>query len=178
MGWNALFPPVRPAWAALGAVRAEVAAQTGLLPDCQVLCGIHDSNASLWRYLGAVVAQAPRVVLSTGTWVIAASFDPPLRKLRQSSDMLANVDAAGRPVASMRFMGGREFAHIAGPEFEPCTREDLDRMISQATMALPSFAESGGPFSGQKGEVVGPAPRNAAERYALATLYCVLMSDY
>jgi len=178
MGWDALFPPIRPAWSALGAVRADVAAQAGLPQDCQVLCGIHDSNASLWRYLGAVDVQVPGAVLSTGTWVIAASFETPLSQLHESLDMLANVDVAGRPVASTRFMGGREFAHLAGPDFEPCTREDLERLVAQATMALPSFAESGGPFSGRAGEVVGPAPRNAAERYALATLYCVLMSDY
>jgi len=178
MGWDALFPSIRPAWSALGAVRADVAARAGLPQDCQVLCGIHDSNASLWRYLGTVDAHVPGAVLSTGTWVIAASFETPLSQLREQADMLANVDAAGRPVASMRFMGGREFAHLAGPDFEPCTREDLERLIAQATMALPSFAESGGAFSGRAGAVVGPVPCNAAERYALATLYCVLMSDY
>ena len=45
-------------------------------------------------------------------------------------------------------------------------------------MALPCFAAAGGPFGGRAGSVTGPAPRTAQERYALATLYCVLMSDY
>jgi hypothetical protein len=51
-------------------------------------------------------------------------------------------------------------------------------MIAQGTFALPCFAESGGPFSGRPGAIAGPAPVSNEERYALATLYCVLMTDY
>jgi hypothetical protein len=55
---------------------------------------------------------------------------------------------------------------------------DIARLVEQGSLALPCFAESGGPFVGQTGRIVGPAPRTAQERYALATLYCALMSDY
>jgi hypothetical protein len=117
-------------------------------------------------------------VLSTGTWVVAAALGMPLDDLREDADMLANSNALGQPVACMRFMGGREFGELAGPEPAICTLQDLQRMIDQATMALPCFSAAGGPFAGVAGSITGHAPQTQQERYALATLYCVLMSDY
>lgn len=182
MGWRRLMPPLAPAWASLGTLRAEVADATGVPRGCQVLSGIHDSNASLLRYLSQDLDQqqrpGPRTVLSTGTWMIAAAFGVALDMLREDADMLANTNALGQPVACMRFMGGREFGELAGAAAEPCTFEDIERLVRQGTMALPCFAATGGPFAGRSGSVEGPAPRDARERYALATLYCVLMTDY
>jgi L-fuculokinase len=178
MGWRKLMPPLAPAWASLGALRAEVADATGLPRACQVLSGIHDSNASLMRYLAQDDRSGPRTVLSTGTWMIAAAFGAALDGLREDADMLANTNALGQPVACMRFMGGREFAELAGAVVEPCTFEDIARLVREGTMALPCFAATGGPFAGRRGGIAGPAPRDARERYALATLYCVLMTDY
>jgi sugar (pentulose or hexulose) kinase len=140
-----------------------------------VLCGIHDSNASLLRHLGG---DAPPAVLSTGTWVIAAAPGLPLDALREDADMLANSSATGQPVACMRFMGGREFAALAGADAETCGLNDVQALIAQQTLALPCFVASGGPFAGHPGAVHGPAPDTSAQRYALATLYCALMSDY
>ncbi|WP_228892700.1 FGGY-family carbohydrate kinase [Pseudoduganella aquatica] len=175
MGWSGLFPAMQPAWAPLGALKPDLAELTGLPWDCQVICGIHDSNASLLRHLNG---DGPRAVLSTGTWVIAAAIGMPLDGLREEADMLANSNALGEPVACMRFMGGREFGELAGAAPETCSVEDLQRLIDQGTLALPCFASAGGPFGGRAGEITGPAPQTAQERYALATLYCVLMSDY
>ena len=45
-------------------------------------------------------------------------------------------------------------------------------------MALPCYSQAGGPFAGRAGTIVGIAPQDSQQRYALATLYCVLMSDY
>lgn len=174
MGWSELFPPLQPSWAALGPLLPELAEQTGLPANCKILCGIHDSNASLLRYLG----DGAGTVLSSGTWLIAASFGTSLKQLDEQSDMLANTNALGQPVACMRFMGGREFGVLAGPAATVCTQADLERLIAQETFALPCFAESGGPFSGRAGSIAGPAPQTPEERYALATLYCVLMTDY
>lgn len=173
MEWTHLFPPLQAAWTALGPVRANPA-----LPDCQVLCGIHDSNASLLRYLATEANEQPRTVLSTGTWAIAAAFGARLDRLDETADMLANVNALGQPVACMRFMGGREFSVLAGGSPQVCDAADIARLVEQGTLALPCFAESGGPFVGQAGRIVGPAPQTAQEHYALATLYCALMSDY
>lgn len=177
MGWQALMPPLASPSASLGTIKPEVAAATGLSPACQVLCGIHDSNASLVRYLDRDASAAPCTVLSTGTWMIAAAFGVPLDGLREERDMLANTNALGQPVACMRFMGGREFAAIAGARPAPCTFDEIEALIARGTMALPCFAEAG-PFSGRSGAIVGPAAQTPSERAALATLYCVLMTDY
>ncbi|RZA33558.1 MAG: L-fuculose kinase [Lysobacteraceae bacterium] len=178
MGWQDKLPPLRPAASPLGTLRPEVLEATGLPPECEVLCGIHDSNASLVRYLGADAAAMPRTVLSTGTWVIAAAFGTSLDSLREDADMLANTNALGQPVACMRFMGGREFAALAGDQPATCSYLQLEQMVARGSMAIPCFAESGGPFAGQPGRIDGPAPVDAGERFALATLYCVLMTDY
>jgi sugar (pentulose or hexulose) kinase len=177
MDWNRLMPPLASSWTSLGSLRPDVAAATGLPPGCDVLCGIHDSNASLMRYLGAD-SEGPRTVLSTGTWMIAAAFGVQLDGLREGADMLANTNAMGQPVACMRFMGGREFGAIAGPAPQACTVDDLARVLARGTLALPCFAETGGPFAGRSGEITGPAPSTPEERYALATLYCALVTDY
>jgi sugar (pentulose or hexulose) kinase len=174
MGWTALMPPPAPAHAVLGTLRPEVAAATWLPADCAVLCGIHDSNASLLRYLD----KGEGTVLSTGTWVIAAAFGTALDNLREQADMLANTNALGRPVACMRFMGGREFGELAGASPVPCDFADVERLVARGTLALPCFASTGGPFAGRAGRIDGPPPADAHERYALATLYCVLVTDY
>lgn len=178
MGWQDKLPPVAPPWAVLGVLRPEVAAATGLAPGCEVLCGIHDSNASLVRYLDKDGATAPGTVLSTGTWVIAAAFGVALDGLREDADMLANTNALGQPVACMRFMGGREFGAIAGEQSTGCTFAQLEALIARGTLAVPCFAGGGGPFAGRDGWIDGPPPVDAGERFALATLYCVLMTDY
>ncbi|MYM67345.1 L-fuculose kinase [Pseudoduganella sp. FT55W] len=175
MGWSRLFAPLRPAWAPLNVLKPELVLRTGLPSDCRVLCGIHDSNASLLRHLSS---STPPAVLSTGTWVIAAAPGLPLDGLREQADMLANSNALGQAVPCMRFMGGREFAELAGSEVEPCSIADLHSLIERGTLAVPSFSSAGGPFAHRAGFIKGPPPSSAAQRYALATLYCVLMSDY
>lgn len=176
--WRALFPPRRNAWDALGPLRPELAQALGLSPQCQVLCGIHDSNASLLRYLPRGQAGEALSVLSTGTWVIAASLAAAPATLHEAQDMLSNLDALGRPVDCMRFMGGREFGALAGPEAPTPRVQDLAALVAGDSMALPCFAETGGPFGGRQGRLIGPAPADAAQRAALATLYCALVTDY
>jgi len=173
--WQHLMPPLRHAWEELGTILPQLARETGLSPRCKVLCGVHDSNASLLRYLAA---EGPRTVLSTGTWVIAAALDGSLDHLQEASDMLANTNVLGQPVACMRFMGGREFAELAGTQASTCSLSDLQKLIDQHSMALPCFSGCGGPFAAWQGRLLGPMPANPTERYALATLYCVLMTDF
>jgi len=176
LGWSHLMPPLHPAWEVLGTVRPEVALAAGLPSDCAVLCGVHDSNASLLRYLRAPTS-GPRVVLSTGTWLIAAALDGQLDHLQEQADMLANVNVAGAPVACMRFMGGREFAQLAG-DAPVCDMTVLQALIDARVMALPCFSGCGGPFASRAGSILGTLPTHPASRYALATLYCALMTDY
>lgn len=177
-GWQPLFPPLRDAWARLGRLRPELAADTGLPPDCEIVCGIHDSNASLLRHLLTLQQSGPCTVLSTGTWVIAAALGLATRPLVEAQDMLANCNVFGDAVPCIRFMGGREFAALAGEQPAAFDRADLERLIARQTFALPCFAETGGPFAGQVGRITGPAPETAAERAALATLYVTLVADH
>jgi sugar (pentulose or hexulose) kinase len=170
-GWSALFPPLASAWQSLGVPRREL----GLGFEAPVLNGIHDSNAAFLRYVAAV--PAPFALLSTGTWMIAFNAGGDIAALDPARDTLANVDVLGRPIACSRFMGGREYAAIAGAEglaVAP-TAVDLKAVIARRIFALPSFTDSGGPHPGARGRLTA-RPASAIEAAALAALYCALMS--
>src|SRR6266480_1863721 len=169
-----LMPPLQPAYRRLAPIKPEIAAATGLGSDVGVLCGVHDSNASLLPHLAS--RKPPFTIVSTGTWVILMAPGLSVEGLDPADDTLANVDVEGRPVATARFMGGREYAGIAGAPGNP-DPASLARVIASGAMALPCFAGQGGggPFASRQGEIRGEtAP---ADRLALATLYVALMSD-
>ncbi|BAM91300.1 sugar kinase [Bradyrhizobium oligotrophicum S58] len=169
-----LMPPLQPAYRRLAPIKPDLAAATGLADDIDVLCGVHDSNASLLPHLGS--RRQPFTLLSTGTWVILMAPGLSPDGLDPVDDTLVNVDVEGRPVPTGRFMGGREYAALAGAHANP-DQASLARVIASGAMALPSFAGQGGggPFASYRGEILGEiAP---ADRAALATLYVALMSD-
>ncbi len=172
-GWARLMPGMRTATDRLGTIRASVAAATGLPPTCGVACGIHDSNASYLRFLMDREREVFTVV-SSGTWTIVMANRGDLRRLREDRDMLANVNAFGAPVATARYMGGREYETIAQGEEVP-TVEALLEVLASGALALPSFA-SAGPYSGRPGRLEGVASLSGAQRAALATLYSALMT--
>ncbi len=178
-GWADKFPPMRNAWDVLGTLQYQVAEKCGLPSDLPVLCGIHDSNANYVRYLAAGLERF--TLLSTGTWLITFNPGQPLDRLEPLRDTVSNTDLLGRPVASARFMGGREYAEIAGEDGVDIAPgpSDVQALIDRETMALPSFTDSGGPFpdSGGLGRIVGPEPASARERAALASLYVALMAN-
>lgn len=166
-----LLPPVRPAWERLGAPHAAL----GLPAGIGVCNGIHDSNAAYLRYLAGV--PAPFALLSTGTWMIAFNSGGDLARLDPRRDTLANVDAFGRPIACSRFMGGREYASIAGRAglAHSPTLAHVRRVVARGIFALPSFSASGGPWPGLPGGR-SSRPATSVEAAALATLYIALMS--
>jgi L-fuculokinase len=170
-GWSRLFPPRRDAWEAF-AILPEVARAAGLSRDVRVHCGGHDSNLSLLPHL--VARKDPFSVVSTGTWVILMAVGG-TGPLDPAWDMLANVDVLGRPTPCARFMGGREFAEIAGAP-AAISAADAAGIVSESVYALPAFADAGGPFWDRKGRIVGPAPQTAQGRTALATLYVAMMT--
>jgi sugar (pentulose or hexulose) kinase len=175
-GWAALFPPLRHAWDTLGVLRPEIARATGLDPACRVVCGVHDSNASFLAH--RATRQPPFTVISTGTWTIVMAAGAPIARLDAARDMLANVDVFRDPVPTARFMGGREFAVVAGEAAAARpTLADAARVVARGSMALPSFVPEGGPFATRKGEVVGPPVETPAERSAMASLYLALVVD-
>ncbi|HEY6124283.1 MAG TPA: FGGY family carbohydrate kinase [Steroidobacteraceae bacterium] len=172
-GWARMMPPQHRANARLGRIRPEIAAATGLDPTCEVACGIHDSNASYLRFLMDREREAFTVV-SSGTWTIVMANRGDLRRLREDRDMLANVNAFGAPVATARYMGGREYEAIAQSADEP-TVDGVIEVLSQGSIALPSFA-SAGPYSGRRGRLEIVDTLMGSQRAALATLYSALMT--
>ena len=172
-GWARRMPSMRGATERIGRLRDSVVAATGLPSRCEVACGIHDSNASYLRFLMDREREAFTVV-SSGTWTIVMANRGDLRRLREDRDMLANVNAFGAPVATARYMGGREYEAIAGGAEEP-TLEAVIEVISRGSIALPSFA-SAGPYSGRVGRIEGDEGMVGTQRTALATLYSALMT--
>ena len=176
-GWRHLFPPLASAWESVGTISEAVATKSGLPATCRVHVGVHDSNASLLRFLLAKPGK-DFCVVSSGTWVVCMSTEDSLHCLDQTKDMLANVDVEGNVVPCIRFMGGREYAEIcaatASAIDQQVTEEGITQIISTGVMALPNFSCGSGPFGERKPEILG-TPHNGA---ALATLYCALMVDH
>jgi sugar (pentulose or hexulose) kinase len=176
-GWTNLLPPLASAWESVGTISQAVATESGLPASCRVHVGVHDSNASLLRFLLAKPGE-DFCVVSSGTWVVCMSTEESLNCLDQTKDMLANVDVEGNPVPCIRFMGGREYAEICaatGSAIDQlATEEDIAQIISNGVMALPNFSSGSGPFGERAAEIRG-TPHNGA---ALATLYCALMVDH
>lgn len=167
LGWRPKFPSFRRA----GEVLAEARIGNRSVP---IHNGVHDSNAALYYYRSLDLSDI--TLISTGTWVIVFNQACPLDALDETRDMLANVTVDRAPIATARFMGGREYEAIAAGSPAPVSRESLQRAIDRGQFALPSFAP-GGPFPSSKGTLKGPEPANAAERVSIATLYVALMMD-
>jgi len=165
--WRPKFPPFRRAGEIVG---------NGLFGGRSIPIhnGVHDSNAALYYYRG--LGYSDMTLISTGTWVIVFNQACPLEALDSMRDMLANVTVDRSPIATARFMGGREYAAIAAGSQAAASRATLQRAIDRGQFALPSFAP-GGPFPSRTGELKGPAPSGAEERAAIATLYVALMMD-
>ena len=161
-GWAGKFPPFAPAGALVG--------ERGGLG---VHNGVHDSNAALFYYRS--LGFSGFTLISSGTWMIIFNPDCPLDRLDPARDMLANVTVEGAPVATIRFMGGREYDVISGQARQEVGADMLRRAIASDQMALPSFA-GGGPFPARAGRFVGPAAKTTAERAAIATLYVAMMT--
>jgi sugar (pentulose or hexulose) kinase len=136
--------------------------------------GVHDSNAALYYYRS--LGYSDITLISTGTWVIVFNQACPLEALDPARDMLANVTVDRSPIATARFMGGREYEAIAAGSQAAATPATLQQVIDRGQFALPSFAP-GGPYPSRKGMLRGPIPSGAEERAAIATLYVALMTD-
>ena len=175
-GWAPLFAPVRQAGDSLGALRPDVAARCGLPAGCEVLCGIHDSNASYLRHRVHRPATGRFAVISSGTWTVLLASNVEPGALRQERDMLANVDAFGALVGTARFMGGREYVGVAGGEPPPPDWDGLRRALAADAYVLPALAV-GGQFPGRPGQVVHGDGLDRVARSALATLYLALLTD-
>ena len=166
----------------LGVILPDIAQATGLSPQTPVVCGIHDSNASLLPHL--MTQTAPFAVVSTGTWVVCMAVGGTAPTLDAARDMLVNVAADGRAVPSARFMGGREFEVVFAAAAGPATAADEAAVMAAGLMLWPSVVPDGGPFPGRKMgwsvpmDGVSDQARNAALSFylALMTAECLALT--
>lgn len=168
-------PPRHPG-EVLGTILPQVAAGTGLAPGTPVLCGIHDSNASLLPHI--LGQRAPFSVVSTGTWVIAMSIGGHKVMLDPGADTLINVNALRDPVPSARFMGGREYDMVVGGKACPDPSDaDLRTVLDDKVMLLPAIVAESGPFRGHKARWVGAEPDpGSPRRKAAVSFYLALVT--
>jgi sugar (pentulose or hexulose) kinase len=174
--WLDRMPEVKPAADVLGLVHPELTQRLGLRPRTPVHVGIHDSNASLLPHL--IEREPPFAVVSTGTWVIAAAPGGSLATLDPARDCLANIDALGRPVPSARFMGGREYQQLVGPEPPPHVGEAaIARVLDDPVILHPSVTAGSGPFPHRKSHWnVPPHTLDAETRFVAVSFYLAMMT--
>jgi sugar (pentulose or hexulose) kinase len=172
MGWGPLFPPLRKAGDVLGPLLPELARATGLPEGTPVLCGIHDSNASLVPWLGL---HGPGAVISSGTWMIVMALGGATRPLDGARDVLVNVNAKGAPVPTARFMAGREFDEITQGRQVAADDAAEQAVLRAKVMAMPSLHPTTGPFPGQAFAWASAPPEDDSMRLAAASFYVALM---
>ncbi|TCD15265.1 FGGY-family carbohydrate kinase [Oricola cellulosilytica] len=174
-GWSNLIAPVRKAGDVLGTIKPEIARATGLSADVSVLCGIHDSNASLYPHL--LTRAAPFSVVSSGTWVICMAIGGEAIAPDPARDTLVNVNAFGNPVPSARFMGGREFDRLMQGGPAKASAAEVARVLDEGIMHLPAIENRSGPFQGKdarwNGNVAALSP---GERCAAISFYLAMMT--
>ena len=93
-------------------------------------------------------------------------------------DMLANVDALGRPTPTARFMGGRDHELLTkGCDRIAASLSDIAAVISKGIFIMPGRVPGVGPFPQARGGWRGAPPVGMAEKLASATLYLALMTQ-
>ena len=168
-----LFPPLAKA-SDVFPLTSTAAQATGLRAGIPVTCGIHDSNASLVPWLNS---GDPLSIVSSGTWTIVMSLGVPLGEMDAGRDMLANVDALGRPTPTARFMGGRDHELLTKGCVGSASLSDIAAVISKGVFIMPGRVPGVGPFPQARGGWRGAPPVGMAEKLASATLYLALMTQ-
>ena len=185
-GWAERLARLTPANAVLGTLRPEWVEATGLSPRVQVYCGMHDSNAALLAARShPALSGHDLTVLSTGTWFVAmrtpTGSDARTALLPEARDCLVNVDVAGTPIPSSRFMGGREIEILAGAD-DADSSVDAGRLasaikaIDAGEMIMPAWVPGVGPFPTASSRILAPRS-SSADPMALAHLYTALIAD-
>lgn len=188
MGWARRFAPIVRAGNEVDTLRQPIAEATGLSPLVRVVAGLHDSNSSLLAARGfAELAGKEATVLSTGTWFVAMRTPEEAfssSQLLPDRDCLINIDVAGRPMPSARFMGGREIERVIEIDTrrvdikpdQAALLSAVPRVLSLGAMLLPTLAPGCGPFPEGSGTWVA-RPLDWHERRAAACLYAALVAD-
>ena len=162
------FPKIRKAWDTIGQRKIGES-------NLKIINGIHDSNASYLYFKNSDIKNF--TLVSTGTWYIIFNQKTPLKNLNPSLDMLANIDVFGKPVPTMRFMGGREYDHLMGVfKISNKTRAIKDFSFHDY-LIYPSYA-SGGGFSINKINTGFYEGLNKGQIYYLICLYISFVINF
>ena len=175
LGLEGKFAPLRKANDVIGTILPELSQEIGFSPSTPVYCGIHDSNAAIYRHL--LSQDKPFSVLSTGTWIIAMAIGGRGHSLNPLRDTLINVNAFGDSIPSARFMGGREFEIlICGDQVTP-TKKEIMKVLKQVVTLSPSVVAHSGPFQGKRSEwSIAESKLTKGERAAVISLYLAMMT--
>jgi len=135
-----------------------------------------------WKLSGEVTTEITSLrptVVSTGTWSVIMDGNTDLETLDASRDMLVNIDAEGAPLATARYMGGREFSLICEQlNTDIATTfvdEDIEAILNSNTFIMPSFSSGSGPFPNHQGRIDFEDDIFPINGKAAATIYAALM---
>ena len=162
------FPQIRKAWDTIG--RKQIGES-----NLKIINGIHDSNASYLYFKNSDIKNF--TLVSTGTWYIIFNQKTPLKNLNPSLDMLANIDVFGKPVPTMRFMGGREYDHLMGVFKISNKTRAIKNFSFHDYLIYPSYA-SGGGFSINKINIILYERLNKGQIYYLICLYISFVINF
>ena len=178
LGLKGTLPPLKKAWMPIGRVKPKLAAELGLSKHCRVYPGVHDSNAGYVPILRLPKEERPTVV-STGTWSVIMDGQSDCNTLDTTRDMLVNIDAEGAPLATARYMGGREFGLICErlntDIATTFTDDDLEDIFRSGTFIMPSYCKGTGPYPGSDGRIIFGENTRRINGKAAATIYSALM---
>ena len=162
------FPKIRKAWDTIGQRKIGES-------NLKIINGIHDSNASYLYFKNSDIKNF--TLVSTGTWYIIFNQKTPLKNLNPSLDMLANIDVFGKPVPTMRFMGGREYDHLMGVFKISNKTRAIKNFSFHNYLIYPSYA-SGGGFSINKINIGFYEGLNKGQIYYLICLYISFVINF
>ena len=162
------FPKIRKAWDTIGQRKIGES-------NLKIINGIHDSNASYLYFKNSDIKNF--TLVSTGTWYIIFNQKTPLKNLNPSLDMLANIDVFGKPVPTMRFMGGREYDHLMGVFRISNKTRAIKNFSFHDYLIYPSYA-SGGGFSINKINIGFYKGLNKGQIYYLICLYISFVINF
>ncbi|MDC3097243.1 hypothetical protein OA497_02780 [Alphaproteobacteria bacterium] len=162
------FPKIRKAWDTIGQRKIGES-------NLKIINGIHDSNASYLYFKNSDIKNF--TLVSTGTWYIIFNQKTPLKNLNPSLDMLANIDVFGKPVPTMRFMGGREYDHLMGVFKISNKTRAIKNFSFHDYLIYPSYA-SGGGFSINKINIYFYEGLNKGQIYYLICLYISFVINF
>ena len=162
------FPKIRKAWDTIG--QREIGGS-----NLKIINGVHDSNASYLYFKNSDIKNF--TLVSTGTWYIIFNQKTPLKNLNPSLDMLANIDVFGKPVPTMRFMGGREYDHLMGVFKISNKTRAIKNFSFHNYLIYPSYA-SGGGFSINKINIGFYEGLNKGQIYYLICLYISFVINF